>query len=140
VRIRAMDFDQQSHHGRKNFYLPQFFKENAKLAQFCVKHLHPETALQYQREEQTLILARAEITAPRLNALLTAMEHDPIAPEENVQTLREGLAEHFKSPRYLKCASMGALVRENIEMLRHHHGVGLGSLGAELSPQVPTVP
>ncbi|MGN6568931.1 MAG: hypothetical protein ACTHJ0_13305, partial [Flavipsychrobacter sp.] len=27
-RIRAIDFDQQSYEGRKNMYLPQFFKEN----------------------------------------------------------------------------------------------------------------
>src|SRR5689334_14170752 len=103
VRIRAMDFDQQSFSGRRSFYLPQFFKENARLAQFCVKHLHPQTALQYQREEQTMMLARAEITAPRLGALLAAMEGDPIAPEENVHALRQGLAEHFKSARYLQC-------------------------------------
>src|SRR3954462_9902104 len=43
VRIRAMDFDQQSYNGRKNFYLPQFFKENAPLALFCAKHLRLET-------------------------------------------------------------------------------------------------
>ena len=86
VRIRAMDFDQQSYQGRKNFYLPQFFKENTPLTQFCTKHLHTETALQYQREERTLMLARAEITAPRLGAMLQAMERDPIAPEENVRT------------------------------------------------------
>jgi hypothetical protein len=132
VRIRAMDFDQQSHHGRKNFYLPQFFKENTRLAQFCVKHLHPQTALQYQREEQTLMLARAEIAAARLSGLLDAMEHDPIAPEENVRLLREGLAEHFKSTRYLRCTSMGALVRENLAMLRQNQSAGLGSLGAGL--------
>ncbi|HEY8994583.1 MAG TPA: hypothetical protein VIM71_07980 [Lacunisphaera sp.] len=137
VRIRAMDFDQQSYHGRKNFYLPQFFKENSRLAQFCVKHLHPQTALQYQREEQTLMLARAELAAARLAALLDAMEGDPIAPEENVHSLREGLAEHFKSDRYLRCTSMGALVRENIEMLRRHHGMGLGSLGADLVMPTP---
>lgn len=140
VRIRAMDFDQQSHHGRKNFYLPQFFKENTRLAQFCVKHLHKETALQYQREEQTLMLARAELAATRLSALLDAMEGDPIAPEENVVALREGLAEHFKSDRYLRCTSMGALVRENITMLRHHHGIGLGALGADLAMQGPAAP
>jgi hypothetical protein len=138
VRIRAMDFDQQSHHGRKNFYLPQFFKENARLAQFCVKHLHPQTALQYQREEQTLMLARAEIAAARLSALLDAMERDPIAPEANVLMLREGLAEHFKSARYLQCTSMGALVRENITMLRQNQSAGLGSLGAGL--QAPISP
>ncbi len=32
IRIRAMDFDQQSYNGRKNYYLPQFFKENTPLA------------------------------------------------------------------------------------------------------------
>jgi len=49
--LRAMDFDQQSHHGRKNFYLPQFFKENSKLAQ-SAPSTSTATALQYQREEQ----------------------------------------------------------------------------------------
>lgn len=130
VRIRAMDFDQQSYHGRKNFYLPQFFKENTRLAQFCAKHLHPQTALQYQREEQTLMIARAELAAQRLAALLGAMDSDAIAPEENVRALREGLAEHFKSDVYLKCESMGALVRENLEMLRRHHSAGRGSFSA----------
>ena len=68
------------------------------------------------------------------------MEHDAIAPEENVRALGQGLAEHFKSDRYLRCTSMGALVRENIEMLRRHHGMGLGSLGAELAPRPRSSP
>ena len=66
VRIRAMDFDQQSYDGRKKFYLPQFFKENTPLALFCAQHLRPETAYQYQREEQTLMLQRAELANERL--------------------------------------------------------------------------
>lgn len=140
VRIRAMDFDQQSHHGRKNFYLPQFFKENNLIAKFCAKHLHPETAHQYQREEQTLMLARAELASARLSSLLIAMEHDPIAPVENVHSLREGLAEHFKSDRYLRCESMGALVRENLEMLRHQHGMGSGSPGPKVGATAPSGP
>ena len=32
-RIRAIDFDQQSYEGRKNLYLPQFFKENIPLVE-----------------------------------------------------------------------------------------------------------
>jgi hypothetical protein len=131
VRIRAMDFDQQSHNGRKTFYLPQFFKENLPLVEFCMKHLHLKTAFQYQREEQTLMLARAELASIRLGVLLSAMERDPIAPPENVQSLREGLAEHFKNDRYLKCTSMGALVRENLEMLRINISQGMGALKAE---------
>ena len=120
IRIRAMDFDQQTHHARKNFYLPQYFRDNKPLALFCAQNLHLKTARQYQREEQTLILQRAELASSRLNALLGAMVADPIAPRENVVALREGLAEHFQSDSYLRCESMGALVRENLESLRRH--------------------
>jgi hypothetical protein len=119
IRIRAMDFDQQSHHGRKSFYLPQYFKDNQPFALFCTQHLHVKTARQYQREEQALILQRAELAAARLTRLLDVMVHDPIAPPENVVSLREGLAEHFHSSDYLRCESMGALVRQNLESLRH---------------------
>lgn len=125
VRIRAMDFDQQSYNGRKNFYLPQFFKENAPLVAYCTRHLHEQTARQYQREEQTLILQRAELAAVRLHALITEMAVDQLAPEEKVRALRESLAEHYQRADYLKCESMGALVRENLITLRHvltHHG------------------
>ncbi len=117
IRIRAMDFDQQSHHGRKNFYLPQFFKENSAMVAFCTKHLHLRTALQYQREEQTLLLQRAETAAIRLNLLLDAMADDEIAPPANVHSLRDGLADHFKSKEHLRCETMGALVRQNLRML-----------------------
>src|SRR5687768_2459418 len=109
LRIRAMDFDQQSYNGRKNFYLPQFFKENAALALFCTRHLRPETANQYQREEQTLMLHRAELAAERSGLLLYEMERDPISPLENVHELRAALAEHYGRNEYLRCESMGAL-------------------------------
>ena len=66
------------------------------------------------------------------------MERDPIAPPENVRTLREGLAEHFKSDRYLRCETMGALVRENLEMLRPNIHQGLGALTAD--PFFPPAP
>ena len=128
IRIRAMDFDQQSHHGRKSFYLPQYFKDNLPLVNYCTRHLRRETAFQYQREEQTLILARTELSAVRLNLLLTAMETDPIAPPENVLLLREGLAAHYRNDRYLACESMGALVRVNLATLRHNIQHGLGAL------------
>ena len=122
VRIRAMDFDQQSFNGRKNFYLPQFFKENTALATFCTKHLRPETAHQYKREEETLMLQRAQLASERLSLLLHGMAHDPIAPLEKVHQLREGLAEHFGRTGYLRCESMGALIRENLESIRRETG------------------
>jgi hypothetical protein len=122
VRIRAMDFDQQSYHGRRNFYLPQFFKENASLALFCAKHLRHETANQYKREEQTLLLQRAQLASERLGLLLHDMAGDPIAPPEKVHQLREGLAEYYGRKDYLRCESMGALIRENLESIRRETG------------------
>jgi hypothetical protein len=118
VRIRSLDFDQQSYNGRKNYYLPQFFKENAPLVLYCARHLHIQTARQYQREEQALMLQRVDLAAQRLDTLLRAMAGDPLAPPEKVRTLREGLAEHFQTSSYLRCESMGALVRENLETIR----------------------
>ena len=122
IRIRAMDFDQQSYDGRKNFYLPQFFKENVALALFCLKQLRLETANQYIREEQTLMLRRAELSAERISHLLHEMSRDPIAPIENVHELRRALSEHYQRSSYLRCESMGALVRENLESIRQHLG------------------
>jgi hypothetical protein len=122
LRIRAMDFDQQSYNGRKNFYRPQFFKDNAPLSLFCSRQLRPETATQYLREEQTLILHRAELAAGRLGLLLRDMENDVISTPEKVHELRASLAEHFGRKEYLRCESMGALVRENIESIRRFRG------------------
>jgi hypothetical protein len=118
LRIRSMDFDQQSYDGHKNFYLPQFFKENAEVVRYCIKHLHPQTALQYQREEQALMFQRAEIAVQRLGYLLDEMATDTIAPTEKVHQLRVGLAEHYGRSDYLRCESMGDLVRENLESIR----------------------
>jgi hypothetical protein len=132
LRIRAMDFDQQSYNGRKNFYLPQFFKENAPLVRFCLKHLRPETARQYQREEQTLMLQRASLASERLGLLLHDMARDPIAPREKVHLLRDGLAEHYGRSDYLRCESMGALIRENLESIRRDIG---RPVVAELVPE-----
>jgi hypothetical protein len=122
VRIRAMDFDQQSYNGRKNFYLPQFFKENAAVVVYCMKHLHAQTALQYQREEQTLMLQRAELASVRLGLLLEEMSRDPIAPLEKIYELRASLAEHYQRAEYLRCESMGELVRENLDSIRRTIG------------------
>jgi hypothetical protein len=113
-----MDFDQQSYSGRRTFYLPQFFRDNLALVQFTTNLLDLKTAYQYQREERTLLLQRAEAAQQRLDILLDAMHGDVIAPPEHVVTLRQGLAEHFDADVFLKCESMAALVRENMRQIR----------------------
>ena len=130
VRIRAMDFDQQSYSGRRTFYLPQFFRDNLALVQFCTSLLDLRTAHQYQREERTLLLQRAVATQPRLDILLDTMAGDTIAPQQNVMTLRRGLAEHFQADVFLKCESMAALVRENLRQIRLADAQGRHAAGA----------
>ncbi|MEN9840498.1 MAG: hypothetical protein RL376_298 [Verrucomicrobiota bacterium] len=122
IRVRAMDFDQQSYESRLNLYRPQFFKDNTPLALFCAKHLRIETARQYQREEQVLMLQRATIIEERLNLLLNAMSTETLAPIAHVHELRAALAEHYRSKDYLSCESMGALVRQNLQSIRRAVG------------------
>ncbi len=120
VRIRCMDFDQQSYDGRKNFYLPQFFKDNSPLVLFCQERLNRTTARQYQREEQALIYRRVQISGTRLNRLLAVMENEEIAPPENVESLRAALAEHYGNPAFEQCESMGELVSESLRTLSNN--------------------
>jgi len=120
IRIRAMDFDQQSYEGRMNLYRPQFFKENQPLALYCVKHLNIATARQYQREEQVLMLQRKVLVEERLAALLRAMSAEELAPRAHIVELRESLAAHYGRPAYLHCHTMGELVAENLESIRQN--------------------
>jgi hypothetical protein len=99
---------------------------------FCIKHLRPETAKQYKREEETLMLQRAQLASERLGLLLHDMARDPIAPIEKIRELREGLAEHYGRKDYLRCESMGALIRENLESIRRETG---RSIVPELVPE-----
>jgi len=114
VRIRAMDFDQQSYNGRLRFYLPQFFKDNLPLVEYCMTRINTKTALQYQREEQALMFRRAEIERARVAQLLLSMEHSELAPPEKVAQLGAELATHHQNERFLHATSMGALVRESL--------------------------
>ena len=122
IRIRALDFDQQCHNERKNFYLPQFFKDNKPLVFYCMKHLNLQTAMQYQREEQSLILRRMQLIHDRLRSLLDVMSVDDLAPEGNVAQLRSELADHYSDSSFLACGTMGGLVRASLERLIAQHG------------------
>lgn len=125
IRIRAMDFDQQSYSGRLKFYLPQFFKDNNPLVQFCVQQLNVHTAKQYQKEEQSVVFRRIQLAQDRVNRLLDCMGADTISTVEKVRQLRGGLAEYHKDKRFLACSNMGQLLRtslllveENVRRLR----------------------
>ena len=120
IRIRAMDFDQQSYSGRKNFYRPQYFKENYPLVNYCQSRLSLTTARQYQREERAQIHHRIQVEsiARRLKALIKTMMRAELAPQEKLFTLRRALAEHYQDKEMLSCSSMGELLRRSLHQLR----------------------
>ncbi len=114
-RIRAIDFDQQSYEGRKNLYLPQFFKENKALVDLCSKYLNKDVITQYQTEERTMMAFRVASSRFRLMDLLNIMALDHISTPEKLSQLRESLAIDFKAPVFLKCRSMGQLVKRQLK-------------------------
>jgi hypothetical protein len=114
-RIRAIDFDQQSYEGRKNLYLPQFFKENYDFVALSSNHLNADSITQYQTEERTLIAYRMAAKRYRMAALLNIMTGDHISSKDKQAQLRHELAEHFQSNAFLKCKTMGQIVKQTLK-------------------------
>lgn len=114
-RIRAIDFDQQSYEGRKNLYMPQFFKENMEFVDLCSKWLNQDTIEQYQTEERTMMAFRVASSRFRLMELLNIMSRDKISTPEKLHQLRAELGEYFNSAAFYKCSSMGQLVKRQLK-------------------------
>lgn len=113
-RIRAIDFDQQSYEGRKNLYLPQFFKENLPYVDLTLNYLNKESIEQYQAEERTLIAYRMAASRYRIMDLLNIMAKDSISTDEKRMQLRHELAEHFNLKQFLRCKTMGEIVKQTM--------------------------
>jgi hypothetical protein len=113
-RIRAIDFDQQSYEGRKNLYLPQFFKENLPFVDLTVKFLNNESIEQYQAEERTLIAYRIAASRYRIKDLLKIMSKDTISTEEKRMQLKDELGEHFQTGLFNRCKTMGEIVKTTL--------------------------
>jgi hypothetical protein len=114
-RIRSIDFDQQSYEGRKNLYLPQFFKENKAFVDLCIKYLNRDSITQYQTEERTMMAFRVASSRFRLMHLLNIMSKDMISTPEKLLQLKKELAKAFDAPIFLKSRSMGQLVKRQLK-------------------------
>lgn len=114
-RIRAIDFDQQSYEGRKNLYLPQYFKENNLLVDLAVKCLNNDSIEQYRSEERTMMAFRVADSRYRLMELFNVMCKDAISTDEKTGQLKQELAEYFNNPQFLKCKTMGDVVKRNLK-------------------------
>jgi len=120
-RIRAIDFDQQCYEGRKNLYLPQFFKDNYRFVELCMQYMTAETVKQYQFEERTLIAKRIKNARYQLKDLMDVMALDRISTPEKVQQLGQDLTKHYQNNDFLKCGSMGAIVQTSLRTLLRVH-------------------
>jgi len=116
-RVRAIDFDQQSYEGHRKMYMPQYFKENSKVVELCTNYLNLETAKQYQNEEQTLLARRLRVERYRIKELIDCMRHDTLSTPEKIKQLKLELFEIHKNEKYLKCKTMGDIVRVNMKIV-----------------------
>ena len=115
-RIRAIDFDQQSYEGRKNLYLPQFFKENKELVEVVIKQLDKDSIAQYQAEERTMMTFRLASARYRMSELFDVMCADAISLPEKTEQLKKELTTHFKEPStYYKAKTMGQVVKRHLK-------------------------
>ncbi|GAB4234926.1 MAG: hypothetical protein Tsb0034_08850 [Ekhidna sp.] len=116
-RLRAIDFDQQSYEGRRSIYLPQYYTQNNPIIQIGLKHMTPETVRQYQREERSNIANRLKVERKRVDDLLAAMKKERLSKKENIEKLKQELADFYEEPDFLECTCMGELVEHSLEML-----------------------
>jgi len=116
-RIRAIDFDQQCYEGRRSLYLPQFLKENLPMVQLVLQCLNSETIHQYQVEERTAMAFRVANSRYRLKHLLDIMGIDELSSQDKILQLKQELYDAKPNPMYLKCKSMGQLVKTHLKTM-----------------------
>lgn len=115
-RLRAMDFDQQSYEGRKNIYLPQYFKDNLELVQLAQELMSSQIAEQYAKEERVAMKKRFLAAKPRTKSILRRMKKDTISSPEHVKNLGKELALFHKNDRFLEMTNMGDILTLHIEL------------------------
>lgn len=120
-RIRAIDFDQQSYEGKKNMYLPQFYKENYEYVQLVLQNLSHDVIAQYRTEERTTMALRVIASRKRLMELLNIISKDEISENYKVKILRDELNAHFENNYFSKCKTMGELVKRQLKQMLQKH-------------------
>ncbi|MEL6536560.1 MAG: hypothetical protein AAFQ98_14175 [Bacteroidota bacterium] len=119
-RIRAIDFDQQCYEGRRNVYMPHYFKNNNPIIQMGIELMTPATLKQYQTEERVNINRRARVSKEVLSDLLWVMKRDRIAPQENVETLKAELGKFYQSHAFDRCQNMGEVLQTSLNELLNY--------------------
>jgi hypothetical protein len=116
-RVRALDFDQQCYEGRLRMYLPQYFKENNPIVNFCIEVMNPETIRQYQYEERTLMKRRYEASKNKINRLMECIVADKISTPKKTDAIKKELNLHHKTNQFNKCKNMGEAVKLHLHKM-----------------------
>jgi hypothetical protein len=116
-RIRCIDFDQQSYEGKKNLYLPQFFKENYPLVAMSMACLNKDSVEQYRTEERTMMAFRLASSRYRVKDLLDIMAKDTISTNGKTNQLAAELATLHDHPAFLRCRSQGEIVKLHLKFM-----------------------
>ena len=115
-RVRAIDFDQQCYEGRKNMYLPQFYKENRMVVDFCAEVMTPETVEQYRQEERVLIRRRYETAQHRFQKLVHCLCNDELSTKVKIGSLRKEL-EKYHNKSFSDCKNMGQILDLHLKLI-----------------------
>jgi len=116
-RVRAIDFDQQCFEGKLKMYLPQFFKENNPIIDFCVEVMTPETVRQYQYEERTLMKRRYNAAHLKISDLMDCIVNDEISTPEKTEMAIIELNKHHRTDAFSNCKNMGQVLRLHLEKM-----------------------
>lgn len=116
-RVRALDFDQQSYEGRLRMYLPQYFKENNPIVNFCIEVMNPETVRQYQYEERTLMKRRYEASKVKIKRLMDCIVEEKISTPEKTEEIKKELNRHHKTTQFNTCENMGQAVKLHLHKM-----------------------
>lgn len=116
-RIRSIDFDQQCFEGRKNLYLPQFFKDNLPYVQMASETISAKSAEQYKIEERVQTARRVKASQRRLKILLQRMAGDEISTPEKTESLKKELSVHHRVPEFMDCKNMGEVLELHLAQL-----------------------
>ena len=100
--------------------MPQYFKQNYAMIQMGMKYLTAESVKQYQAEERTLIANRLREEKSRMHDLIDTMKKDTISIHQNLESLKQDLAIHYKNANFLNCKSMGEVVELSLKQVLVH--------------------
>lgn len=114
-RMRPIDFDQQSYEGRKNMYLPQFYKDNIELVAPAQELFSPSAVYQYQREERTVMRKRFLTSKTRTKSLLRRMKKDKLSSPAYIKNLAKELGDHHNTDEFLNLKTMGDILTLHLE-------------------------